>query len=194
MIASAGKDGTVRLWDVKTGECLKVIRAHSSEINWVAFSPDGKALATTCDDGTVGLWDIAGTRAPVTIRAHKCEASIVLFMPDGRGVISCGRDDALVKTWDAMTGEPIRSVVGDTSALENMAISSDGSHLAVAGHSGLATVWPLSSRTEETKLGPHPNRVEGVAFPQKGDTLATACADGNRAAVEHPHSSACARI
>ncbi len=58
-LATAGKDKTVRLWDVETGATRSILREHTDEVNWVSYSPDGRTLATTGDDRTVRIWDAA---------------------------------------------------------------------------------------------------------------------------------------
>src|SRR5262249_2016794 len=69
-LATAGKDGTVRFWNVQTGESLPQILEHRTEVNWVTYSPSGKLLATACDHGIVTLWDVAKGQAFPEIKGH----------------------------------------------------------------------------------------------------------------------------
>ncbi|NJS09874.1 MAG: hypothetical protein HC789_05555, partial [Microcoleus sp. CSU_2_2] len=57
IVVSGSVDGTVRLWDISTGECLKILQGHTSRINYVAFSSNGKIIAACSRDGTIRLWD-----------------------------------------------------------------------------------------------------------------------------------------
>ena len=141
LVASSGLDGAVRIWRTDSGELLQTIPAHPAEVNWVAFSPDGRRLATACDDGSVRLWDLATSRMLHDIKAHRGIAVIVRFRPDGRQIFTCGRDDGDVKAWDTATGQLVGRFHADDRPLENMAISPDGTVLAVVGQSEIATLW-----------------------------------------------------
>ena len=74
-LASAGGDGTVRLWDPATGAELAALTGHAGRVTAVAFSPDGRRLASAGDDGTVRLWDPATGAELAALTGH-----------DGRGV------------------------------------------------------------------------------------------------------------
>ncbi len=105
-LVSCGQDGTVRFWDVATGQSLRTIPAQdqAGEVNSAEFSPDGRSLVTASDDGKVRLWNLASYALQTTIPAHKDDA-YALFAPDGRRLISAGRTDGLVKLWDLATYE-----------------------------------------------------------------------------------------
>ena len=90
-LASCGQDGTVRLWDVATGQLQRILRGHDGDVNYVAFSPDGRSLATGGDDGTVRLWDAASGKPPATLGKHADWVTCVLFTPDGQRLISGAR-------------------------------------------------------------------------------------------------------
>ena len=66
---------------------------------------------------------------------------IVRFSPDGKRIFTCGRDDGDVKSWDAATGKPLGLFHADDRPLENMAISPDGTILAIVSQSEVATLW-----------------------------------------------------
>ena len=58
-IVSASDDGTLRLWDADSGECLRVLEGHHDSVSACAFAPDGRRLVSGSDDGTLRVWDIA---------------------------------------------------------------------------------------------------------------------------------------
>ena len=58
LLASAGEDQGIRIWDWKNGTTLAVLRGHTRQVNSIVFSPDGSSLASASDDGTIKIWDI----------------------------------------------------------------------------------------------------------------------------------------
>jgi WD40 repeat protein len=63
-LASAGNDGTVRLWGARTGQEVLFLKGHTHPVACVAFSPDGRRLASASEDGTVKVWDATPLRPP----------------------------------------------------------------------------------------------------------------------------------
>ena len=82
-LASAGKDGTVRMWDAVSGQKKLTLRGHNDNLNVVAFSPDGKLLASGSKDKTVKVWDTASGQEMLTLNGHTAEVGSVTFSPDG---------------------------------------------------------------------------------------------------------------
>jgi WD40 repeat protein/tRNA A-37 threonylcarbamoyl transferase component Bud32 len=105
-VASAGADGTVRLWDPVALVARGVWHAHEGAIRAVAFAPDGRLLATAGDDGAVRLWDAAdGTRCGGCV-GHGGGALCLAFSPDGQRLVSGGRDRH-VRVWAVATGREL---------------------------------------------------------------------------------------
>ena len=81
----------------------------------MAFSPDGRRLASASHDGTVKVWDATTGQETLTLHGHTGQVSSVAFSPDGRRLASAG-NDRTVKVWDAATGQEALTLHGHTSA------------------------------------------------------------------------------
>jgi WD40 repeat protein len=162
-LASASSDGTVKLWDAKRldnqpqdgkKEARLTLRARVAGPGVsVAFSPDGRRLATGGEENTVKIRDVRDGRELQTLRGHNGEVYAVAFSPDeeGRWVASAGEDSA-VKVWDSRTGKLVHSFRGHTNLVSSLAFGADGRRLCSGSRDKTAKVWDLS------KLGEEPNR------------------------------------
>jgi WD40 repeat protein/tRNA A-37 threonylcarbamoyl transferase component Bud32 len=130
-LATAGADGTARVWDAESGQELACLRGHRGDVNWVSFSPDTRRLATAGDDGTVRLWDGKTARELDHLEAHKGEATGAEFTPDGKQLVSSG-SDGKVWLWDLRTRERVELTRYD-GPMGMPRFSRDGQWLVVAG-------------------------------------------------------------
>jgi WD40 repeat protein/tRNA A-37 threonylcarbamoyl transferase component Bud32 len=130
LIASAGSDHTVRLWDPITGHTRAVLDRHTNEVNWAAFSPDGTTLASASDDGTVRLWDAATGRERACLCKDQSAAVGTAFAPDGN-LLAAGFNDSTVHLWDLPSARERSPLRVGRGRVESLAFSPDGRVLAI---------------------------------------------------------------
>src|SRR3990167_5644798 len=97
---------------------------HTSYVSGVAFSPDGRWLASGSDDNTIKLWEVATGREVRTLAGHTAGVSGVAFSPDGRWLAS-GSFDLTIKLWEVATGREVRTLRAHTSSVTTVAFSPD---------------------------------------------------------------------
>jgi WD40 repeat protein/serine/threonine protein kinase len=175
-LASAGEDGTVKVWDVANGRCIGTFAGHTDQVVSVAFSPDGKRLASASHDRTVKLWNVASGRVIRTFEGHKNWVRCVAFSPDGKWLASAS-DDQTVKLWDASTGTYIRTFEGHGGLVFGVAFSPDGKNVASASADKTVKIWDAASGHETQTLKGHTDEVKSVAFSPDGKQLVSAGLD-----------------
>ncbi|HEY9694591.1 MAG TPA: hypothetical protein V6D15_20515 [Oculatellaceae cyanobacterium] len=149
------------------------IEGHSSAVNSVAFSSDGKTIASASDDNKVKLWKLDGTPLK-TLTGHNSYINSVAFSPDGNTIASASADST-VKVWK-FDGTPLKTLTGHSSAVNSVAFSSDGKTIASASDDNKVKLWKLDGTPLKTLNG-HNSYVNSVAFSPDGKTIASASAD-----------------
>ena len=123
------------------------LRGHKKSVYSVAFSRDGKTLASGSDDNTVKLWDAATGQELRTLGGHSSFVLSVAFSPDGKTLAS-GSDDNTVKLWDAATGQELRTLGGHSSFVLSVAFSPDGKTLASGSFDKTVKLWDAATGQE----------------------------------------------
>ena len=143
----------------------------------VAFSPDGKRLASSDKDGKVWLWDASEGWEIARLQGHKGWAWSVTFSPDGTRLAS-GAEDGTVRLWDAAGGQEIARLEGHKDWVDSVAFSPDGKRLASGGNDGMVRVWDAAGGREIARLEGHMGDVWSIAFSPDGKLLASSADNG----------------
>ncbi len=178
---TASKDHSLRLWDAPAGRPRAILRGHDEEVNWAAFSPDGRQLVSVSDGGRIILWDLATGRERRHLRESGDPVLAAAWDATGRRIATSGRD-ALVHIWDAESGSEQFTLSGHTKQVESLAFSPDAESLASSGQDGAVWVWNLENRQgRELPSYASPavkTSIPTVAWARDGRRLAAACGDG----------------
>ena len=150
----------------------KTLSGHSSDVNSVAFAPDGKILASASDDKTIKLWNSATGQEIRTLTGHSNWIWSIAFSPNSKILASSGADKT-IKLWDVATGNLINTFKGHTQGVSSIAFSPNGKQLASSSLDKTIKIWDVASAKEIRTLEGHSQAVDNIIFSPDGATLAS---------------------
>jgi len=172
-VASAGQDGTIRIWSPSGAGEPVVLSGHDGPVWSVSFSPDGRSVASAGQDGTIRIWSPSGAGQPILLSGHDGPVRSVSFSPDGRLVASGGNDGAVRISDPAGHNPPV--VLNTHGGLVGaVAFSPDGRRVAIANDDHTVRIWDPAGGGQPLELRGHEGPVGDVAFSPDGRHLASA--------------------
>lgn len=204
---NAFKGYGILVWNAETDKVIHQLTGHEDTVLAMAYSPDGRVLASQSADETIWLWDlttgerfyyfrIEGTAVGDTSlrssaerlvrsdpRRNEQSASTLAFSPDGSLLASASplwwvdRYETGIHIWDLRTRKHVRALRGHAGMVKSLRFSADGKWLASASNDGTARIWNPSTGAKVQLLEGHKGPVEDLAFSPDGKLLATASRD-----------------
>jgi WD40 repeat protein/serine/threonine protein kinase len=172
-----GSNGAVTVWDWKDRQVLHTFSGFEHHSISVAYSGDGRLLATGSWLESPRLWDPSTGKGPLlTLPGHRHPISALAFSPDGRRLASASLDRT-VKVWNTTTGEHLHTLPHAGTVL-HVAYSPDGRRLASTGEDKAVHVWDATTGREVLSLRGHTEMCGCLAYSPHGRRLASASADG----------------
>jgi WD40 repeat protein len=172
---SSGRDNTVRLWDLKTGQEIRQFRQPG--VLWAAaVSPDGKHVATAGEDRVIRLYGVEGGEQEGQLEGQPALVVSLAFSPDGRRLVS-GAQDRSFWLWDVKTGKEVRRYQSPLP-MRAVRFSPDGQRLLLGGENALLALWDLDKDQEVRRFIGHQDIVCGLAFTSDGRHLVSGGHDG----------------
>lgn len=135
---------TIRLWDITTRQEKKILKGHTEGVKSVAFSPDGRTLASGSWDRTVRLWDVATGNQKKVLKGHQKSINNIAFSADGRMLATASRDNT-VRLWDTITGKHKKTLTGHTAEVNGAAFSPDGQTIATWSNDRTVRLWNVNN-------------------------------------------------
>ncbi|KAG2383183.1 hypothetical protein C9374_004520 [Naegleria lovaniensis] len=177
LVATGGRDKTIRLWQPTIEGKSTVIRGHTNTVRSVHFSMDGKRLLSSSDDKTIKLWSIANQQFIQVFSGHSNWVRATDFSPDERLIVS-GSDDKTVRLWDIKSNKCIMTLVEHADNVNDVHFSPDGNCLVSCSVDKTVKVWDvrLAKKLLQHFTG-HEDTVNQVSYHPSGDYIISCSTD-----------------
>lgn len=183
-VVSAGRDRTIRIWDIKTGFCTRTLSGHTDWVRWVTPSEDGKLLASCSNDQTARIWDYTSGDTKVELRGHDHVVEIIVFAPiaaypalreiggippstsqtPGQFAATGGRDK-VIKIWDTSSGQCLKTLTGHDNWIRGLCWAPSGTSLISCSDDKTIKIWDLKAGGRCSKtVDAHEHFVTSIAW------------------------------
>jgi WD40 repeat protein len=151
---------------------LYVCCGHSSRVTAIAWSPDGKYLASASYDKTVQVWDATNGKHMLTCKGHFERIQALAWSPESKRVVSAS-DDGMVRIWDISTGNVLVTYAEHKGQVRAVSWSPDGAHIVSAGSDTIVQVWSASTGATLFTYSDHTGPVHAVSWSPEGKRIAS---------------------
>ncbi|MGY5855910.1 MAG: WD40 repeat domain-containing protein [Candidatus Thorarchaeota archaeon] len=178
ILASGSVERVVKLWDIRTGNCLATLEGHEYPVLALAFSPDGDKLVSGSGDTTLMTWDIQNRSRLHHMKGHGFYVVTCDWDPQDNRIVS-GSVDAKICEWDANSGNMIHRHSKHRAAVHQVRFTPDGSRLASGSSDNHIILWDSSGTPMKVEhiLQGHNTEVRALSFSEDGKYLASGSSD-----------------
>jgi WD40 repeat protein/uncharacterized caspase-like protein len=177
-ILATDEDKTIQLWNVSDRTLKQTLTGHQGRVTSIAFSPNGKILASGDDNKTIRLWDVADGSFKQTLTGHQGRITSIAFSTDGK-LLASSSDDGIIKLWqiDNNSVKESATLPKQDAAINALSLSQDGQILASANADNTIKLWQVKDGTLIKTLARHLDKVTSISISPDGEIFVSGSAD-----------------
>ena len=174
MVATAGYDHSIKLWDLKSGECTGELTGHKDIVWAIKTCYDGKYLMSSSSDKSIKLWKISENRCKKTFKAHTKPVYCIEFMA-GLKLLASGSQDTSIILWDMNEGKMWKTLLGHSKAVWNIRQLNE-KKLISCGEDCTIKIWDIKVGSCINTMTGHLDTIYGLN-PYHNNELLVTCSD-----------------
>jgi len=173
-VISGGTDGTIKIWDLSTGQAIKTLTGHTDAVDSLAATADGRYIVSASWDKTVRIWDFTTGSEVKTIRGHKDGVETLAVSPDGKLIASGAWHEGTLRVWDALTGSEVMALGDRKGDVECVTFSPDGKRIISGDVLGYLKCWDSTGGKELMSVLAESPVLYRLAVNSDGSQIASA--------------------
>ncbi|MEM7533886.1 MAG: CHAT domain-containing protein [Chloroflexota bacterium] len=175
-IASAGADGTIRIWRADDLTPISLLFGHAGQVYAISYSRDGTHIVSASADQTVRMWNVSSGEQVAQFDGHSDEVVSVAYSPDETHIVS-GSKDSTVRVWEVASGQQVMKFDGHSNWINSASYSPDGTHIVSGSHDNTVRIWSVASGKQVMQFNGHSNWVRAVGYSPDGTHIVSGSAD-----------------
>jgi small GTP-binding protein len=176
ILASPSADKTVRLWEIDSGNFLRILEGHTSAVVCVAWSPDGQILASGSEDKTIRIWDTETGQTLEIIKGHNSAVTSIAWASNELFLASSTKG-ATIRLWNVKTRQLLNKMIGHLGKIESVAWSPDNSTLCSCSWDTTIRLWDSKTGTKIRIFKGHTNFVKSIIWSPNGQRIVSGSDD-----------------
>lgn len=168
---SGAVDGTLRVWDINSGQTIRILAGHQACLNDVIITPDGKYAISAAADWTLKSWQIESGQQLGTMNGHSSSVNAVAITGDAKYIISASTDSTL-KVWDIDAGQTVRTLQGHVGPVHDVAVTPDCQFVVSVSQDRTLRIWRIETGQQVVMLESHAPLISCAVEPSGPSILA----------------------